>query len=171
VNETIGKSGAKKILSRSFDLFGSEETAYLADAIKNLGFRYATLSGLTVSAFDMHIPKEKYEFVREGEEKIKEIQKAHWHGLVTEDERYLQSLQVWSTVKSRIEKEMKKNFDNKNPIYNLVDSGARGNWGNVTQLCGMKGLVVSPTGKTIELPIKSNLKEGFSTLEYFIATH
>jgi DNA-directed RNA polymerase subunit beta' len=66
---------------------------------------------------------------------------------------------------------MKKNFDPKNPIYNLVDSGARGNWGNVTQLCGMKGLVVSPTGKTIELPIKSNLKEGFSTLEYFIATH
>lgn len=122
VNETIGKGGAKKILSRSFDLFGSEATAYLADAIKNLGFRYATLSGLTVSAFDMHIPEEKYEFVREGEEKIKEIQKAHWHGLVTEDERYLQSLQVWSAVKSRIEKEMKKNFDNKNPIYNLVDS-------------------------------------------------
>lgn len=66
---------------------------------------------------------------------------------------------------------MKKNFTPSNPIYNLVDSGARGNWGNVTQLCGMKGLVVSPTGKTIELPIKSNLKEGFSTLEYFIATH
>ena len=119
----------------------------------------------------MHIPIEKDIFVKEGEEKIKEIQKAHWHGLVTEDERYLQSLQIWSAVKSKIEKEMKKNFDPKNPIYNLVDSGARGNWGNVTQLCGMKGLVVSPTGKTIELPIKSNLKEGFSTLEYFIATH
>lgn len=171
VNETIGKGGAKKILSRSFELFGSEPTAYLADAIKNIGFKYATLSGLTVSIFDMVIPDEKYGFVKEGEEKIKEIQKAHWHGLVTEDERYLQSLQAWSGVKSRIEKEMKKNFDHKNPIYNLVDSGARGNWGNVTQLCGMKGLVVSPTGKTIELPIKSNLKEGFSTLEYFIATH
>ncbi len=171
VNETIGKSGAKKLLSRAFELLGGEETAYLADAIKNLGFKYATLSGLTVSAFDMHIPDEKYDFVREGEEKIKEIQKAFWHGLVTEDERYVQSLQVWSGVKSRIEKEMKKNFDPSNPIFNLVDSGARGNWGNVTQLCGMKGLVVSPTGKTIELPIKSNLKEGFSTLEYFIATH
>jgi DNA-directed RNA polymerase subunit beta' len=171
VNETVGKSGAKKILSRSFDLLGGETTAYLADAIKNLGFKYATLSGLTVSAFDMIIPEEKYAFVAEGEEKIKEIQKAFWHGLLTDDERYLQSLQVWSIVKSRIEKEMKKNFNPKNPIYNLVDSGARGNWWNVTQLCGMKGLVVSPTGKTIELPIKSNLKEGFSTLEYFIATH
>lgn len=171
VNETVGKGGAKKILSKSFDLLGGEETAFLADAIKNLGFKYATASGLTVSAFDMHIPVEKYGFVNEGEDKIKEVQKAFWHGLITEDERYIQSLQIWSIVKSRIEKEMKKNFDPKNPIYNLVDSGARGNWGNVTQLCGMKGLVVSPTGKTIELPIKSNLKEGFSTLEYFIATH
>ena len=171
VNETIGKSAAKKLLSRSFDILGGERTAYLADAIKNLGFKYATLSGLTVSAFDMIIPDEKHGFVKEGEEKIKDIQKAFWHGLVTEDERYLQSLQIWSAVKSKIEKEMKKNFDPSNPIYNLVDSGARGNWGNVTQLCGMKGLVVSPTGKTIELPIKSNLKEGFSTLEYFIATH
>ncbi len=171
VNETIGKNAAKKLLSRSFDILGGEETAFLANKIKNLGFKYATISGLTVSAFDMHIPMEKDIFVNEGEEKIKEIQKAHWHGLVTEDERYLQSLQIWSAVKSKIEKEMKKNFDPKNPIYNLVDSGARGNWGNVTQLCGMKGLVVSPTGKTIELPIKSNLKEGFSTLEYFIATH
>jgi DNA-directed RNA polymerase subunit beta' len=171
VNETVGKNGAKKILSRAFDVLGGEATAFLADDIKNLGFKYATLSGLTVSAFDMHIPEEKYDFVSEGEEKIKEIQKAYWHGLLTEEERYLQSLQIWSLVKSRIEKEMKKNFDPSNPIYNLVDSGARGNWGNVTQLCGMKGLVVSPTGKTIELPIKSNLKEGFTTLEYFIATH
>ncbi len=76
----------------------------------------------------MIIPVEKDIFVKEGEDKIKEIQKAHWHGLVTEDERYLQSLQIWSAVKSKIEKEMKKNFSPSNPIYNLVDSGARGNW-------------------------------------------
>ena len=171
VNETVGKGVAKKILSRSFDVLGGEKTAYLADAIKAAGYKYSTLSGLTVSAFDMHIPDEKYTFVEDGEEKIKAIQKAHWHGLLTDDERYIQSIQVWSEIKSQIEKEMKKQFDQDNPIFNLVDSGARGNWGNVTQLCGMKGLVVSPTGKTIELPIKSNLKEGFSTLEYFIATH
>ncbi len=171
VNDTVGKGVAKKILSQAFDILGGERTAYLADAIKAIGYKYSTLSGLTVSAFDMHIPEEKYDFVAEGEDKIKLIQKAHWNGLITDDERYLQSLQVWSNIKSRIEKEMKKQFDPSNPIFNLVDSGARGNWGNVTQLCGMKGLVVSPTGKTIELPIKSNLKEGFSTLEYFIATH
>lgn len=90
---------------------------------------------------------------------------------MTENERYTQSLKVWSETKTSIEKEMKKNFDHKNPIYNLVDSGARGNWGNVTQLCGMKGLVASPTGKIIELPIKGNYKEGLSVLEYFINTH
>ncbi len=127
VNETVGKGVAKKLLSRSFDILGGEETAYLADAIKNLGYKYATLSGLTVSMGDMIIPDEKNDFVKEGEDKIKEIQKAFWKGYMTEDERYLQSLQVWSAVKSRIEKEMKKYFDPKNPIYSLVDSGARGN--------------------------------------------
>ena len=177
VNETVGKGVAKKILSKSFEVLGGEETAHLANAIKETGYKYSTLSGLTVSIFDMHIPEEKYDhsagqgLIESGEEKIKTIQKAHWNGLVTDDERYMQSIQVWMEIKKEIEKETKKNFDASNPIFNLVDSGARGNWGNVTQLCGMKGLVVSPTGKTIELPIKSNLKEGFSTLEYFIATH
>ncbi len=138
VNETVGKKQAKRILSESFDLFGSEQTAYLADAIKDTGYKYSTLSGLTVSIFDMHIPDQKYDFVKEGEEDIKRIGKAYWHGLLTDDERYAQSLQIWSNIKSRIEKEMKGEFDQYNPVYNLVDSGARGNWGNVTQLCGMK---------------------------------
>lgn len=171
VNETIGKSAAKKLLSRSFEMLGSESTAYLADDIKAMGFKYATLSGLTISKDDMIIPGEKFDYVKTGEEKIKEIQKAYWNGYLTENERYLQSLNVWHTTKKKIEQEMKKNFLPSNPIYALVDSWARWSWGNVTQLCGMKGIVVSPTGKEIELPIKSSLKEGFSTLEYFIATH
>ncbi len=177
VNETVGKGVAKKILSQSFDILGGEVTAHLANDIKAMGYKYSTLSGLTVSIFDMHIPTEKYDhdgqegLIEGGEEKIRQIQNAYWNGLLTEDERYSQSIDVWTEVKKNIEKETKKNFDASNPVFNLVDSGARGNWGNVTQLCGMKGLVVSPTGKIIELPIKSNLKEGFSSLEYFIATH
>lgn len=158
-------------------MLGGEKTAYLANDIKATGYKYSTLSGLTISIFDMHIPEEKYDhngeqgLIEKGDEQIKLIQKAFWNGLLTEDERYMQSIQVWHKIKSQIEKETKKNYDPSNPIYNLVDSGARGNWGNVTQLAGMKGLVASPSGGTIELPIKSNLKEGFSTLEYFIATH
>lgn len=171
INETLSKGVLKKILARSFLIFGSEETAFFSNEIKNIGFKYATVSGLTISKDDMIIPDLKQTFVKEGEEKIKEIQKRFWNGFLTEKERYEQSVKVWGKIKGEIEKVMKPYFTLQNPIYNMIDSGARGNWGNLTQLCGMKGLVASPTGKTIELPIKSNLKEGFSTLEYFIATH
>ena len=171
INETLNKSALKKLLARSFTLLGSEDTAYFSDAIKNLGFHYATISGVTISKDDMIIPDAKKELIEEGEEKIKKIQKRHWNGFLTEKERYEQTIRVWAYIKTEVEKHMKKNFTFANPIYKMIDSGARGNWGNITQLCGMKGLVASPTGKIIELPIKSNLKEGFSTLEYFIATH
>ncbi len=119
----------------------------------------------------MIIPDMKHTLIKDGEEKIKEIQKRFWNGYLTEKERYEQSVKVWSKVKGEIEKVMKPFFTPENPISNMIESGARGNWGQLNQLCGMKGLVASPSGKTIELPIKSNLKEGFSTLEYFIATH
>lgn len=171
VNETLGKSALKKLLGKSFILLGSEKTAYFSNEIKNIGFKYATVSGITISKDDMIIPWNKQELVKDGEEKIKFIQKNHWNGFLTEDERYRQSIDVWAKIKNIIEKEMKTYFTFANPIFKMIDSGSRGNWWNITQLCGMKGLVASPSGKTIELPIKSNLKEGFSTLEYFIATH
>ncbi len=171
INETVSKGVLKKILARSFLIFGSEDTAFFSNEIKNIGFKYATISGLTISKDDMIIPDTKHTFIKDGEEKIKEIQKRYWNGYMTEKERYEQSVKVWSKVKWEIEKVMKPFFKPENPISNMIESGARGNWGQLNQLCGMKGLVASPSGKTIELPIKSNLKEGFSTLEYFIATH
>lgn len=171
VNETLGKGPLKKLLARSFDMLGSEPTAFFADRIKNIGFKYATISGLSISKNDMISPDTKNDHVKEGEEKIKAIQKAFWNGFLTERERYEQSVKVWSAIKGMIEKELKTCYDDSNSIFNMIDSGARGNWGNVTQLCGMKGLVASPSGKTIELPIKANYKEGLSVLEYFINTH
>lgn len=119
----------------------------------------------------MIVPDNKRELLEEASEKVKYIQKKHWTGFMTEEEKFSQSIAIWAEVKKVIEGEMKDLFDDTNHIYNFIDSGARGNWGNITQLCGMKGLVASTSGKTIELPIKSTLKEGFSTLEYFIATH
>ena len=171
VNETLGKSALKKLLARSFDILGSEPTAFFADRIKNTGFKYATISGLSISKNDMIVPETQNEHIKNGEERIKAIQKAFWNGLLTERERYEQSIKVWSQVKNIIEKELKPYYNDTNSIFNMIDSGARGNWGNVTQLCGMKGLVASPSGKTIELPIKANYKEGLSVLEYFINTH
>jgi DNA-directed RNA polymerase subunit beta' len=171
INETLKKGVLKRILAQSFEELGGETTAQFVDAIKNFGYRYSTISGLSISKNDMVVPESKQELLDAAGEKVKYIQKKHWTGFLTEEEKYLQSIAIWAEVKKVIESDMKQLFDGKNHIYNFIDSGSRGNWGNITQLCGMKGLVASTSGATIELPIKSTLKEGFSSLEYFIATH
>ncbi len=171
VNEVLKKWVLKKILAESFERLGSEITATFVDNIKNFWYKYATLSWLSISAFDMIIPENKKELLASAEEKVKFIQKKHWVWFLTEEEKYYQSIIIWAEVKKVIESEMKWLFGKTNHIFNFIDSWARWNWWNVTQLCGMKWLVASTSGKTIELPIKSTLKEWFSTLEYFIATH
>ncbi|EKE30020.1 MAG: DNA-directed RNA polymerase subunit beta' [uncultured bacterium (gcode 4)] len=171
INETLAKWVVKKILARSFDIFGSEKTAFFSDRIKNIGFKYATISWLSISKDDMMVPSNKEDLIKWWEEKIKWIQKKFWTGFLTEKERYEQSVKVWTEVKNIIEKEMPTYFLPSNHIHHMIASGARGNWWNVTQLCWMKWLVASPTGKIIELPIKANYKEWLSVLEYFINTH
>ncbi len=171
INETLKKSVLKRILSESYELLWPAKTAVFVNHIKDFGYKYATLSGLSISESDMILPENKKELLEEASEKVKYIQKKHWNGFMTADEKFAQSVNIWAEVKKVIEQEMKDLYDNSNHIFNFIDSGARWNWGNITQLAGMKWLVSSTTGKTIELPIKSTLKEGFSTLEYFIATH
>ena len=171
INETLKKKVLGSILADSFERLGSEVTAIFVDQIKNFVFKYSTVSGLSISKEDMVVPGNKKELLEEAGDKVKYIQKKHWDGFMTAEEKYAQSIVIWAEVKKVIETEMKSWFDVKNHVYNFIDSWARWNWWNITQLCGMKGLVASTSGKTIELPIKSTLKEGFSTLEYFIATH
>lgn len=171
VNEILKKWVIKRILAESFEKLWSEVTAQFVDNIKNFGYKYATLSGLSISAFDMISPENKKQLLLDAEEKVKFVQKKHWLGFLTENEKYYQSITIWAEVKKVIEIEMKWLFWKENHIYNFIDSWARWNWWNLTQLCGMKWLVASTSGKTIELPIKSTLKEWFSALEYFIATH
>ena len=171
INETLKKKVLQNFLAKSFEILGSEVTAQFVDAIKNFWYKYSTISGLSISKDDMVLPDNKKELLSAAWDKVKYIQKKHWDGFMTNDEKYAQSIIIWAEVKKVIETEMKSGFDNNNHIYNFIDSGARWNWWNITQLCWMKGLVASTSGKTIELPIKSTLKEWFSTLEYFIATH
>ena len=171
INETVGKGVLKRVLADSYERLGSEVTAAFVNRIMTFGYDNATISGLSISKEDMVMPSIKKELLEEGSEKVKTIQKAHWNGLVTDEEKFTQSIAIWADVKNTIEKEMKDWFLPSNHVFAYIDSGARWNWGNVTQLCWMKGLVASTSGKTIELPIKSTLKEWFSTLEYFIATH
>lgn len=171
VNELLKKWVLKKLLSRCFEELGQEETAIFVDKIKWFWYKYATISGLSISKDDMIIPDSKQKLLDDASEKVKFIQKKHWNWFLTDEEKYAQSIVIWAEVKKVIETEMKVNFDFKNHVFNFIDSWARWNWWNLTQLCWMKWLVASTTGKTIELPIKSTLKEWFSTLEYFIATH
>ncbi len=173
VNETVGKNGLKGLLAQILDTCGPEITAKVADEFKRIGFKFATKSGVTISAFDMLVPKERDELIAVADERIRKINNQYWKGWITEDERYHHAIRLWSSLKGDISVKMIEKFKKapENNIYYMIDSGARGNWGQITQLCGMKGLVANPSGKTIELPIKSNLKGGFSILEYFIATH
>lgn len=171
INESLKKWVLKRILAESFEKLWGEETAQFVDRIKDFGYKYSTISGLSISKDDMIVPESKAELLSQAEEKVKYIQKKHWTWFLTDDEKQKQSISVWAETKKVIEAEMKVLFPQENHIFNFIDSWARWNLWNLTQLCGMKWLVSSTSWETIELPIKSNLKEGFSTLEYFIATH
>ncbi len=173
MNQTMKKGVLSKLISQSLDVVGPERTAQLADDIKNIGFKYATLSGLSIAMTDIIVPEEKEDLLEEANDKIRKINNQYWKGWITAEERYQHAIRIWTKAKADISTTMVKHFteQDRNSITYMIDSGARGNWGQITQLAGMKGLVANPSGRTIELPIQSNLKEGFSILEYFIATH
>ncbi len=170
-NETIGKKQLSSLLNDSFLLAGAAKTAHLVDHLKRIGFEFATYSGLSIGASDMIIPEDKGKIIQEANKVIKTVNTLYQHGLITDNERYLQTIKIWSQAKADVTKSMIAGIDPENDLHYMINSGARGNWGQITQLCGMRGNVANPAGKTIELPIQSNLKEGLSILEYFIATH
>ena len=173
INATMKKKNLSDLVSRSLELLGREETVALADRIKNLGFDFVTVSGISIAATDITIPKDRQQLLEAANEKIRKINNFYWKGLVTADERYNHAIRIWSHTKNEVTNVMIQEFlsQEENDITYVIDSGARGNWGQVTQLAGMKGLVANPSGRTIELPVQSNLKDGFNVLEYFIATH
>lgn len=173
LNKTMGKNELHDLLAHILDICDQETTARVADEIKRIGFKFATRSGLSISIFDMLVAENRSEVVGQADELVRKINNQYWKGWITEEERYSHAIRLWSRVKNQVTSDMIELFKKhpENHIYYMIDSGARGNWGQITQLCGMKGLVANPSGRTIELPIKSNLKHGFSILEYFIATH
>ncbi|MBT3864593.1 DNA-directed RNA polymerase subunit beta' [Candidatus Peregrinibacteria bacterium] len=170
-NETFSKNKLSKLVSDCFDVYGNDRTVRLGDDLKHYGFKFATQSGLSIASSDMLIPEKKTELIEDASDLVKNINNQYWKGLITDEERYNNNIKVWSKTKAEVTKSMIESIDESNDLFYMIDSGARGNWGQITQLCGIKGLVANPAGKTIELPIKSNLKEGFTILEYFIATH
>lgn len=171
VNRVLTKGELKKLAIDLQKRYENEVFTELLDAIKFLGFEYSTRSGITWSMGDLETPKEKDEVVAKAEAETEKIWEQYQEGLLSAEERRVRSVLVWQKVKAELSKAVPKAFDVDNPIFMIIDSGARASWAPVEQMIAMKGLVANPRNETIELPIKSSFKEGLNLLEYFISTH
>jgi DNA-directed RNA polymerase subunit beta' len=159
------------LIAECFRRFGTTQTAIILDNIKELGFKYSTKAGITMAVSDVVVPEEKQDILKEAEEKVQAVLKQYRRGLITDEERYNRVISIWSQAKDDITNILMKKLGKFNPIYMMANSGARGNVSQITQLAGMRGLMANPSGRIIELPIKSNFREGLTVLEYFISTH
>ncbi len=170
-NYAMDSKSLRELVEHIFKTEGAEATTTVSDEIKKVGFRHATLSGMTISISDINVPAKKSEIIKATDLLVEEIEMQYRRGLITNHERRLKIIEQWTSARAKIEKEMLALFNLHNPVNVMMLSGARGSVTQVTQLGGMKGLVVNPAGEIIELPIKSNYREGLSVFEYFISTH
>jgi DNA-directed RNA polymerase subunit beta' len=170
-NETIGTKQLGELTRAILDVHGFERAAQFLDDIKATGFHYITKSGFSYGLGDLPVLAEKPKIVAEGDAKVEMIEEQYKEGLLTKKERYTQIVKVWTEAKDRIQKLSKESLDKRGPVSAMIESGARGSPGQLTQVVGMKGQVSNPRGDIIELPIKSSFREGLTVLEYFISTH
>ncbi|GAA0470078.1 DNA-directed RNA polymerase subunit beta' [Alkalibacillus silvisoli] len=159
------------IISEVFKYYKLSETSKMLDRMKDLGFKYSTKAGITIGVSDIVVLGDKERVLDEAQSKVDKVTKQFRRGLITESERYDRVIAIWTEAKDEIQDKLMLSLDTLNPIYMMSDSGARGNASNFTQLAGMRGLMANPSGKIIELPIKSSFREGLTVLEYFISTH
>ncbi len=167
----VGKKQLKKILEKCINTHGATTTAETLDAIKSLGYKYSTRAAMTVSISDMTVPEAKKTIIADAEDTVEEISKNFRRGLMTEEERYKAVIETWKEADDEITEALLTGLDKYNNIFMMADSGARGSDKQIKQLAGMRGLMADTTGRTIELPIKSNFREGLDVLEYFISAH
>ena len=171
INTTVDKKRLGNLLSEIFEKYGTAISAELANNLKDLGFKYATKAGVTISIDDLDVPKTKRAMISSAEEEIEEAQRRYERGEITEVERYNKVIDTWSATTDRLTKEVVDNFDRLNPVYMMAFSGARGNISQVRQLVGMRGLMADSQGQIIDLPIKTNFREGLSVTEYIISSY
>jgi DNA-directed RNA polymerase subunit beta' len=167
----VGKKQLGQIVNDLAERYPKVEVAHCLDQLKDLGFHWATRSGVTVSIGDVSTPADKPKILAPYEDRADKIDKQYERGLITDDERRQELIEIWTDATSRLGAAMESNFEKTNPIYMMVHSGARGNMVQMRQIAAMRGLVVNPKGEIIARPIKSNFREGLSVLEYFISTH
>ena len=171
INKQMDKGGLKKLLSQMYLEYGGAKTAELANTLKNLGYKYATKSGVTISIADLSVPESKKELLKEAEKEIEKSTNRYLKGEITEVERYTKVIDTWSETTAKLTEQVVENFDKLNPVYMMAFSGARGNLSQVSQLVGMRGLMADAQGQIIDLPITSNFKEGLSCTEYIISSY
>ena len=163
----VRKKELGKIIDKCIRACGTVKTSEVLDKIKNQGFKYSTKSGLTVAVRDALIPENKQELIAQADEKVAQIKRQYDRGLISDDVRYDRVIKVWNDTTDAVKKELSATFGERNPIYMFADSGARGSMEQIRQLAGMRGLIANTSGKAIEIPIKSNYREGLNILEYF----
>ncbi|HJA71805.1 MAG TPA: DNA-directed RNA polymerase subunit beta' [Candidatus Lachnoclostridium stercoravium] len=167
----VGKKQLKQILEKVINVHGATQTAVTLDDIKSIGYKYSTKASMTISISDMTVPESKPKLIADAQATVDRIAKNFRRGLITEEERYKEVIETWKNTDDQLTKELLGGLDKYNNIYMMADSGARGSDKQIKQLAGMRGLMADTTGHTIELPIKSNFREGLDVLEYFISAH
>ena len=171
IDQKVVKSTLGKIVEKCFHKHGASKTAEVLDNIKHLGYSYSTRGAITVSVSDIIVPEEKQTWLAEADEQVAKIEKRYRRGLMTDDERYRMVIDLWNDTTNRLKKRVMEVLPPFNPISMMTGSGARGSAAQVSQLAGMRGLMASPSGKTIELPIRANFRDGLDVLEFFMSSH
>jgi len=170
-NEVVGKKGLADIVAKTYRKAGYEATASLLDGLKSQGFKFSTRAGMTVGLTDITVPKEKTEILTKADLAVAKTEQQYRRGLITNEERYNLVIDTWAKATKTVTQALMDTLDEFNPVYMMATSGARGNIQQLRQLAGMRGLMADPSGRTIELPIKANFREGLTVLEYFISSH
>jgi DNA-directed RNA polymerase subunit beta' len=171
INRVMDRKGLKALIAQCYRELGPAATTRLVDGIKTLGFHYATVAGITIGIDDIRVPKEKVKLLADADTRVTDIDKEFRKGFITDDERYNQTVDVWRATTDEVTQKMLDGLDKRGSVWMITHSGARGNVTQVHQLAGMRGLMADPSGRIIDLPIRSNLREGMSVLEYFISSH
>ena len=169
--KTFGKGELGKLIAELYKKFGFEKTSELLDKIKEFGFHYGTLAGITVGIEDLEIPESKKDILEKAENEVAEIEEQYKSGEIIDAERYRRTVAIWDEAVSKVTKEMMDNLDEFNPVYMMANSGARGSIAQMRQLGGMRGLMADTQGRIIEMPIKANFREGLNILEFFMSSH
>ena len=170
-NEVMDKKLLKDVAAQVYKAGGEEQTAEILDSIKALGFKYATRSGVTIGMHDIEAPANKAKILAEADKRIAEIEQQYQRGLITDEERYNSAIEIWTRTTEQISSALADSLDRQGSVYMMATSGAKGNLAQIRQMAGMRGLMSDPSGRIIDLPIRSSFKEGLTVLEYFISTH